>query len=358
MTDPGTAVAGNGTALKLSTSARSIADLRQKIDEAKGRLPLPELMQQLGLGEHAKESARCPLPGHEDKHPSFSVFKGGDGLWHFNCFSRCGDGDEVMFLSKLKGISLNKAMSLYLEMAGFPRACPPKSRECHKSLGSHGSPESPVSNGQGLDQEIKVLAVLNRCTERNSARRRRWQLVRDLRAVQKRIGRKLAESELMFAFDEWHRASAAFLDPAKARDEYLAAFLAEFGKVRVPTGEGETLNTARANVSKLCLDGLAVVPGLPNAPETWRRLLSLHRELSRLRANGIYFLSYRDAAEVCGVTHQVAHAITGALVTLGVIKIVAKGKAGLNSRKAAEFRCLLSAGDNGAQADHDGEVEI
>ena len=57
-----------------------IADLRQKIDEAKRRLSLPQLMQQLGLGEHAKKSARCPLPGHEDKHPSFSVFKGSDGF--------------------------------------------------------------------------------------------------------------------------------------------------------------------------------------------------------------------------------------------------------------------------------------
>jgi hypothetical protein len=53
-----------------------------------------------------------------------------------------------------------------------------------------------------------------------------------------------------------------------------------------------------------------------------------------------------------------AHAITGALVTLEAIEIVDKGKAGLNSRKAAEFRCLLSAGDNGGQADNDGEVEI
>jgi len=56
-------------------------DLRQKIDEAKRRLPLPELMKQLGLAEHAKKSARCPLPGHDDKHPSFSSFQGKGGFW-------------------------------------------------------------------------------------------------------------------------------------------------------------------------------------------------------------------------------------------------------------------------------------
>ena len=137
------------------------------------------------------------------------------------------------------------------------------------------------------------------------------------------------------------------------------AFLGELGKVRVPWGEGETLRKAVENVSKLSLDQLPAIPGLPYAPETWRRVLALHRELSRLSANRIYFLSYRNAAEVCnGLTHQSAHTITGALVTLGAIKIVAKGKAGSNSRKATEFRYLLSEGDNGAQADHDGEVEI
>ena len=82
------------------------ADLRQKIDEAKRRLPLPELMAKEGLGEHAKTSAHCPFPGHEDKHKSFSVFQGKDGFWHYKCFAGCGDGDEIMFLTKVKGLSL------------------------------------------------------------------------------------------------------------------------------------------------------------------------------------------------------------------------------------------------------------
>jgi hypothetical protein len=36
-------------------------------------------------------------------------------------------------------------------------------------------------------------------------------------------------------------------------------------------------------------------------------------------------------------------------VRLGAIKIVSKGKAGSNSRKAAEFRYLLSQSENGAE---------
>lgn len=46
------------------------------------------------------------------------------------------------------------------------------------------------------------------------------------------------------------------------------------------------------------------------------------------------------------MSHQGAHEITGALDTLGIIKIISKGKAGLNSGKAAEFRYLLLETEN------------
>src|SRR5215831_17520743 len=108
--------------------------LRAKIDEAKRRLPLPDLMAKEGLGDRAKKSAHCVF--HDDEHESFSVFQGSDGFWLWKCFTGCGEGDEITFLSKLKGLSLTKAMNLYLEMAGFPPSRPPMSHECRKSLGS------------------------------------------------------------------------------------------------------------------------------------------------------------------------------------------------------------------------------
>ena len=112
------------------------------------------------------------------------------------------------------------------------------------------------------------------------------------------------------------------------------------------------------NASELSVDQLPVIPGYPDAPEETRRLAALHRELSRLSLFGDYFLSYRDAAKVHDdLRQQKAHAITGALVTLRVIKIISKGKAGLDSRKAAEFRYVLSQSENGAQED-DGRFEL
>ena len=135
-------------------------------------------------------------------------------------------------------------------------------------------------------------------------------------------------------------------------DDHFTMFLSELTKVRVPTGEGDTVNKALENVAKLPDSDLPEIPGYADAPKPVRKLAVLHREMSRLCGGNIYFLSYRDAAKVCNeLTHQSAHTITLALVRAGVIEIVRKGKPGLNSRKAAEFRYLLSESENG-------EVEI
>jgi CHC2 zinc finger len=332
------------------------SDLKEKIGEAKRRLPLPELMIKLGLGEHAKKEAHCPFH-HPDQHPSFSVFQKNDGAWWHKCFVGCSEGDEIMFLRKLKGLPLTKAMHLYLEMAGFPASRPlrsheyPKSREPRAFPECHESPKSPVhpvSNGQEIEKVLKALAARNACTGRNTARKRLWKLDRDLRALEKGIGRELNIVELMIVFDEWHRLSQSFLDLQKTRDDYLATFLAGLRKVRVPSGEGDKLNKALESVAKLSVFTLPMIPGMPKAPESWRKLTALHRELSRLCEGKTYFLSYREAAKASKLNHQSAHTITLALARARVIEVVRKGKAGLNSRKAAEFRYLLRQTENGA----------
>jgi CHC2 zinc finger len=77
--------------------------------EAKRRLPLPTLLHQLGLGEHAKKSARCPF--HDDQRNSFSVWCNEAGQWRFKCHAGCGDGDEVTVLEKIKIISNSEAIN-------------------------------------------------------------------------------------------------------------------------------------------------------------------------------------------------------------------------------------------------------
>jgi hypothetical protein len=354
-------------------------ELRAKIDRARPVLPLPALMHRLGYAEkQIGKTALCPF--HPDEHPSFSVFKGKDGFWHYKCFvCDSSGGDEIAFLVKHFNISRREAIWRYLDMAGFPARRPSKSREYPKCPRSPKSPESlsvlvsecpeypvsPVSNGQRvavhqlgaeLQNELKALAARNACTGSTRPDERSWQLARDLKAVAKPIVRRLSVIELMLTFDEWHRLSNPFLDAEKTRDQYWMDFLAQLQKVRVPTGEG-TINEALQYVSKLTEAELPVIPGYANGLQP-RKIAALHRELARRskKKDKGYFLSYRDAAKVCdGLSQQQAHKITFALATVGVIEIVNKGKAGLNSGEAAEFRYLLS-NESVAEDDDEGLI--
>jgi hypothetical protein len=212
----------------------------------------------------------------------------------------------------------------------------------HVSPESHGFPVYPVSSSQELGKELENLAKRNACIARNTARKRRWKLVRDLTAVEKRIGRELSTDELIKTFDEWYCASQPHLDPKKTRDDYLAMFFGEFRKVRVPTGEGEALKKALEHVSTLSVFALPILPGIVEPPESWRRLAALHCDLARQSANGTYFLSCRDAAKVHqGLNKDSANNINHALIQLRVIDPVRIGDARPGG-KASEFRYLLS----------------
>ena len=88
---------------------------REPILEAKRRLPLPDLMRRLDLGDHAKKSAPCLF--HEDANNSFSVYESPAG-WAWKCHAGCGTGDEITMLEKVRGIGRGDAIKLFLSMAG------------------------------------------------------------------------------------------------------------------------------------------------------------------------------------------------------------------------------------------------
>jgi hypothetical protein len=211
----------------------------------------------------------------------------------------------------------------------------------HVSPESHGFPVYPVSNSQEFEKQLMELASCNACIAPNTARKKRWKLLRDLHALQKRISRNVAFDELMKTFEQWYRVSQPNLDPKKTRNDYLAAFLAELGKVRVPTGEGDVFKKALGHVLTFSVFELPVLPGIAQAPESWRRLAALHRELARQSANGTYFLSCRDAAKAHpALNKDLANTINRALDRLGVIKLLHVG----DSRPggdASEYRYLL-----------------
>ena len=91
------------------------AAMNNDIQEAKRRLPLPQLMEQCGLGGHAKKSVRCPF--HDDGNNSFSVWQGDKG-WQFKCHAGCGSGDEITLLEMHETLSNKDATKRFLERSG------------------------------------------------------------------------------------------------------------------------------------------------------------------------------------------------------------------------------------------------
>lgn len=91
-----------------------MSDLNERIREAKSRLPLPDLLCKIDLGEHAQKSARCPL--HEDRNASFSVWNGFHG-WRWKCHAGCGAGDEINFLELYRNLDRAAAIRFFLAMA-------------------------------------------------------------------------------------------------------------------------------------------------------------------------------------------------------------------------------------------------
>ena len=90
---------------------------RDLLSQAKQRLPLTALMMQLGFGERAQKSARCPF--HEDSSASFSLYLGEDGEERWKCHAGCGQGDVINFLAKHRGLNNADACREFIHLAGI-----------------------------------------------------------------------------------------------------------------------------------------------------------------------------------------------------------------------------------------------
>ena len=126
---------------------------------------------------------------------------------------------------------------------------------------------------------------------------------------------------------------------------------------RVPEGR-EVIAQAIEVVLKLPASKLPMIPDMPNAPESLRRIAALHRELSRRsrEKDKRYFLGCRDAAKAYpGLNKTEAAIINRALVQLGVIHEVRPGEQ-IPGGLAAEFRYLLP--DTESAEEDDDEIPV
>ncbi len=125
--------------------------------DAKARLTIPDLWQQLDLPGQPKTS--CKSPFREEKHASFSVSTDGQ-LW--NDFGTNEGGDAIDFLRLATGLSPEAAFKKFIELAGGGTH---EARPLPKRPAPERKPESKPKPTfpdflPGTDAELHELAAL------------------------------------------------------------------------------------------------------------------------------------------------------------------------------------------------------
>jgi hypothetical protein len=92
--------------------------LKEKLQLAELRLPLPALAQSLGLVVSDRPGT-CRSPFREERRPSFSWRVAQDGRARWKDFGTGEGGDCPGFLAKASGINNREAVIRYLELAGI-----------------------------------------------------------------------------------------------------------------------------------------------------------------------------------------------------------------------------------------------
>ncbi len=84
----------------------------------KERLDIETVLERYTTRPRGNGNWCCPLPGHGDKSPSFSVKRYANGQ-RWRCFGRCGEsGDVLTLIEKLEGVSFTEALELAATAAG------------------------------------------------------------------------------------------------------------------------------------------------------------------------------------------------------------------------------------------------
>lgn len=114
-----------GASMAQSTTAGDAYErryaFRRALDAVKNAVPLCEYAEELTSLRHsgAKLVGRCPLPDHEDRTPSFTVWPSGNSWWCFGC-SRGSDVVDLYYhlhgcsemWEALVGLSLEQGIEL------------------------------------------------------------------------------------------------------------------------------------------------------------------------------------------------------------------------------------------------------
>jgi hypothetical protein len=167
-----------------------------------------------------------------------------------------------------------------------------------------------------------ALAIATPARERNDSRL--FLLARALLAVEAHTGHTLSPAELMTAFTRWHDTGlqTGQLDPAKTRDNYLTKFMSAKAKAKKPLGPILDFEAVIAELNTRPLPPEAAL--FESDPP--QRLVGLCKLLQEHAGDAPFFLACRKAASAIGLAHTEAANYLSALVGVGLLTEISKGK--------------------------------
>ncbi len=134
------------------------------IQGLKRALPLPTLIEQLGISERVRRTMFCPF--HDNKlTEAFSVYRGTKGGWKWKCHAGCGGGDEIDFIERLHRASRKEAIERYRQLLGSQASYPnPKTAITPKTQPSRDLPciKLPDDVHEGSHKELEAVAKIRR----------------------------------------------------------------------------------------------------------------------------------------------------------------------------------------------------
>jgi len=104
---------------------------RYDVEDVRERVDLVELVEAETGEAFANGKMCCPLPGHDERTPSFGVFRGRDGAQRWKCHGCGRGGDAFALLQELRGIGFADALVELGRRAGaltMKRDARPKSK--------------------------------------------------------------------------------------------------------------------------------------------------------------------------------------------------------------------------------------
>lgn len=134
----------------------------EKIREARSRLDIPAVWTALCLpGEMPRRGTGvCRSPFRPDKHPSFSIYDGGQ-RWKDQASGE--GGDVIDFIARAEGRERRDAIHRFLEMAGVPAEAPPPPPRRRAAGPAH--PDVAALRWP-TDEEVEKIARLRRLDPR------------------------------------------------------------------------------------------------------------------------------------------------------------------------------------------------